>query len=855
MPIRLGFILLLLLLTLPAQATEDSAILAAQIQAANSSGSGAITLSGDIILTVELPAVTGDLTIDGRGHGISGGGEYRIFAVDGGQLTLRDIRLSDGKAESGGAITVSNEAMLKLEDASLLGNIAETKGGAIYVLGGSLQIKDSRFEKNCVRLLRRRLNPGGQGPERVERGVDDDGCSLVTQYRSSLDGGGEAAGQGGAIHLAGGARADIDSSTFSENRATDGGAVAATSGSRLDIDGSYFADNEASSYAGAVLAEGSVNDIINSSFVKNAAYQGGGAVSSSAGMVRISNSTFSENQSETDAGAVSAQYEADVTITHASFVNNWSLYRDAGALQKRFGGRLRLRNSIIMGRGRDEDCVGGLDENIGNLSTDGSCAIKASEDPLLGELTGSPPYHPLLDGSPAIDQADPRFCPEADQNGTARSPESCDIGAIEATGAQPAPEPIVPPPACSLADQIIAANTDRPSGGCPAGHGADTISLSRNILLFAPLPAITSVIAIDGNGYAISGDNKFRIFDVDRGDLAINNLRLMAGNAPSGTGGALRLQNGGRASVSDSSFIASYAQTGGAIGLNAIGNGWSRLSVERSHFERNRAGKTGGAIDLNGGSAVIANSSFVSSSAGQTGGAISMLNYAKLELSNSSILDGGSGWGGSALAAENGADATLTHVTIFNRNPMGAGSELYVIQSAYGSPSRVRLRNSIIAEAGPAYIQLCQGQLTENINNIIEGGTCSPMLDADPMLEAPDDDSTHIAPLPGSPAIKAADPRFCPATDQLGNARPQAGRCDIGAIETAPVMRAIGECQVKTTHKLNFRDGPAGSGIGTVPAQTALSARQRTQAWFQVEYRGASGWISADYVKTEGACS
>ena len=68
-------------------------------------------------------------------------------------------------------------------------------------------------------------------------------------------------------------------------------------------------------------------------------------------------------------------------------------------------------------------------------------------------------------------------------------------------------------------------------------------------------------------------------------------------------------------------------------------------------------------------------------------------------------------------------------------------------------------------------------------------------------------------------------------------------------------MRAIGECQVKTTHKLNFRDGPAGSGIGTVPAQTALSARQRTQAWFQVEYRGASGWISADYVKTEGACS
>ena len=268
--------------------------------------------------------------------------------MNGGSLTIKNTTLSDGKAESGGAIRMLNGARLTIDGSSLLGNIAETKGGAIYVLGGSLQIKDSRFEKNCVRLLRRRLNPSGQGPERVERSLDDDGCSLVTEYRSSLDGGSEAAGQGGAIHLAGGARADIDSSTFSENRATDGGAVAATSGSRLSIERSVFADNEASSYAGAVLAEGSDNDIANSSFVKNAAYQGGGAVSSSAGMVRISNSTFSENQTETDAGAVSARYNADVTITHASFVNNWSLYRDAGALQKRFGGRLRLRNSIIM---------------------------------------------------------------------------------------------------------------------------------------------------------------------------------------------------------------------------------------------------------------------------------------------------------------------------------------------------------------------------------------------------------------------------------------------------------------------------------------------------------------------------
>ena len=35
---------------------------------------------------------------------------------------------------------------------------------------------------------------------------------------------------------------------------------------------------------------------------------------------------------------------------------------------------------------------------------------------------------------------------------------------------------------CSLADAIAAANTNRTKGGCPAGSGADTISLSGNIV-------------------------------------------------------------------------------------------------------------------------------------------------------------------------------------------------------------------------------------------------------------------------------------------------------------------------------------------------------------------------------------
>ena len=66
----------------------------------------------------------------------------------------------------------------------------------------------------------------------------------------------------------------------------------------------------------------------------------------------------------------------------------------------------------------------------------------------------------------------------------------------------------------ALADAIGAANNDAPTGGCQAGRGADLILLEADITLAAELPAITTNISIHGNGHTISGDEKFRIFQV-----------------------------------------------------------------------------------------------------------------------------------------------------------------------------------------------------------------------------------------------------------------------------------------------------------------------------------------------------
>ena len=60
---------------------------------------------------------------------------------------------------------------------------------------------------------------------------------------------------------------------------------------------------------------------------------------------------------------------------------------------------------------------------------------------------------------------------------------------------------------------------------------------------------------------------------------------------------------------------------------------------------------------------------------------------------------------------------------------------------------------------------------------------------------------------------------------------------------------------VTTTHILNFRDAPDGEISSILPAFVTLTAFERTDDWFKVDYHGARGWISADYVTLDGNCS
>ena len=113
-------------------------------------GADFIELAADITLSAPLPPVTGEVYLRGTGHTINGAGRYRIFDIDGGSLTVKNLRLIDGNStgEKGGAIRLKDGA-LTVVDVMLSDNVAGW-GGAIAMLGGRFTLYNSSFLDNAA---------------------------------------------------------------------------------------------------------------------------------------------------------------------------------------------------------------------------------------------------------------------------------------------------------------------------------------------------------------------------------------------------------------------------------------------------------------------------------------------------------------------------------------------------------------------------------------------------------------------------------------------------------------------------------------------------------------------------------
>ena len=188
---------------------------------------------------------------------------------------------------------------------------------------------------------------------------------------------------------------------------------------------------------------------------------------------------------------------------------------------------------------------------------------------------------------------------------------------------------------CTLSDAITAANNDTVSGGCSAGSGADTITLTADFTLNATLPLIASDITFEGGNHFVSGADTYRIFWVTSGTVTFKNMTIKNGKGQGGNGGSC---GGGAAGLGGGLFV----QTGTVVvdtvtfsSNNATGGNGGSL------FTGSGGGGGGGGLRDTGGSGVGVDW-------GGGGGGIGGIGDGGQGGTNAGNKSGGSsgGWGG-----------------------------------------------------------------------------------------------------------------------------------------------------------------------------------------------------------------
>lgn len=315
---------------------------------------------------------------------------------------------------------------------------------------------------------------------------------------------------------------------------------------------------------------------------------------------------------------------------------------------------------------------------------------------------------------------------------------------------------------------------------------------------------ITADLTIEGAGSGatiVDPAQLDRVFDVVDGaaTVSISGLTMRNGRSDPADGGAVH--NEGTLTLSDVLMDNNHGDDGGAL-LNL-----GTATVLDSALTNNTAGDTGGAI-INHGTLTIRNTSIDTNSAPFAGGGVNnfgpltlseslvahngtisgngggLASFASATLTNVTFSDNTAGLNGSGISSE--SSLALTNVTIAdNTATNGTGGGLYTHESA------VQFRNSIIAGNQPDQCAGTGGYISQG-NNLSSAEDClfmagGDLQNTDPMLGPLADNGGPTqtrALLHGSPAIDHALTLVgCPSTDQRGIARPQGGRCDIGAYE------------------------------------------------------------------------
>lgn len=246
---------------------------------------------------------------------------------------------NNSAGSSGGAIAMSSNYKLEINNAIFSGNRAANNGGAVCVdRAQSLSITKTNFSENTATLqggaIHSKADTSIQGGE-FERNIAKSGGAFHTaSYSVSLDisphvnadnttektsFSENTAEYGGAIYSS--AKTTINKATFQKNIASiDGGCIYAFENAIVKIDGTIFQENTANNNGGAIFANKNATSLTiedtngSTSFSQNMADKSGGAVFSNVA-TSIEGGRFEKNTAGINGGAINLTNNRGASLT------------------------------------------------------------------------------------------------------------------------------------------------------------------------------------------------------------------------------------------------------------------------------------------------------------------------------------------------------------------------------------------------------------------------------------------------------------------------------------------------------------------------------------------------------------
>lgn len=370
---------------------------------------------------------------------------------------------------------------------------------------------------------------------------------------------------------------------------------------------------------------------------------------------------------------------------------------------------------------------------------------------------------------------------------------------------------------CSLREAILAANLDTPVDACPAGNGADTLSLPAGTFTLSLIGTgenlgatgdldLTQSITLIGAGRdatIVDAAELDRVVDVIGNiTVVVTDLTLTGGYSPVESGGAVQVRNGNLTLLRVR--VVGHL-TGGSGGTLWVLTG--QVSVIHSQIDSNYSTHGAGLLVSNLGQASIRDSAIVSNTASFNGGGIS--SQGVLTLVNSTVSGNGAyNHGGGLYSA---GTTKLYNVTIANNTAALLGNSTANGGGVAINGGTLTAANSLITDNHDLSRQDlhpdCSGPLTLAGYNFIQTAAgCRPEGDLTGYITGRPASLEALANNGGgtlthglktnSPAIDSGNPIGCSDamnsnlnTDQRGFARPvyafgvPGGVCDLGAYE------------------------------------------------------------------------